>query len=70
MKSEKSWKKISDENIRHIWKTTCPCYTKPDKAIISPDWYESNGTPICVECGEDMTYCYSQIFISNDSHAK
>ena len=48
------WKEIDDNKINHVWKCTEPgC---EEKAHISPDWYEQNGTPVCPECDCDMVY--------------
>ena len=40
----KAWKKIKDEDVRHIW--VCPECGKI--AEISPEWYADNGTPMCI----------------------
>lgn len=57
------WEKISDEKVHHLWRCTddeCEC--EHDAAIINPDWYEQNGTPMC-ECGQDMEYIETEVFI-------
>ena len=51
-KPVKKWLKVADEKIRHIW--WCPgCKAK---AIVTPEWYQDNGTPVCVDCDCDMEY--------------
>lgn len=46
-----NWKVIDDSNIRHVW--CCEC---GHEANIEPDWYQNNGTPVCIDCDEDMQY--------------
>ncbi len=53
----KKWAKVADENVRHIWVCT-DCKAKT-KAIITPNWYENNGTPVCSCCDRDMTYSHT-----------
>jgi len=58
------WKKIPDNAVRHIWKK-CDfddCGEGPEIAVVSPSWYEENGTPMC-GCGEDMEYSHTEIKI-------
>ena len=45
------WRPIKDEKILHRW-TCSPCVKS---AEVSPNWYEENGSPVCI-CGEDMEY--------------
>lgn len=51
------WEKIPDEKVRAIWK----CEECDKTAIISPDWYTQNGTPMCCDCDEDMVYKHTEI---------
>jgi len=51
------WKKIKDKNIQHYWE----CKDCHKKAVISPDWYENNGTPVCDSCDRDMKYAYTRV---------
>ncbi|NCO61000.1 MAG: hypothetical protein COZ70_02510 [Deltaproteobacteria bacterium CG_4_8_14_3_um_filter_51_11] len=51
-----TWKKIDDKKIRHVWR--CPECGKT--AIIGPDFYGDNGTPVCMECSDDMEYCRTE----------
>lgn len=57
-----NWKKVSDRAVRHHWKCPDPMDEGcKEKAIISPDWYENNGTPICIECDCDMEYVKTEV---------
>ena len=51
------WKIITDDNIRHAWE----CEECHDIAIVTPDWYDGNGTPYCVECECNMSYEHTQV---------
>jgi len=53
-----AWEKVSDSNVRHIWK--CPLCKHGEPIDLPPNWYQDNGTPLC-ECGEDMEYLYTEI---------
>ena len=53
-----NWKTIEDAKVRHIWKDV----ETGDEVIVSPDWYEDNGTPIG-ESGDDMVYVRTEILI-------
>jgi len=48
----KYWEKIEDDKVRSVWR--CPLCT--DEVNIEPSWYQYNGTPMCVDCDEDMYY--------------
>jgi len=55
------WVTTLDDNVRSIWRCEdeeCEC-DKYD-CIISPTFYQDNGTPLC-ECGQDMDYIETQI---------
>lgn len=66
-KRKAKWQEIPDNQVRHIWECGCPdndggqCL---ETAIVSPDWYEQNGTPVCPECEEDMVYVRTDICLS------
>jgi len=54
-------KKIEDKKVINVW--VCPeC---KDTAEITPDWYQNNGTPMCVNdetgCDCDMEYSHTEI---------
>ena len=53
-----SWRPIKDNIIIHRWR--CVKYGEDTTvcgiAEISPDWYQQNGTPVCVDCDRDMEY--------------
>lgn len=52
-------KLIEDVKVYNVWTPKCDC----DSMVVSvnPDFYEENGTPICSECGEDLTYSHTEI---------
>lgn len=49
-----------DEQIKHVWRTVCDGDCGGDDAVVTPDWYQVNGTPMC-PCGEDMEYSHTDI---------
>ena len=51
------WTKISDYDVNHHWQ----CSICNAEADVAPGWYESNGTPVCIECDQDMDYQYTEI---------
>jgi hypothetical protein len=51
------WTKISDDDINHNWQ----CGICLAEANVAPGWYEQNGTPVCIECDQDMEYQYTEI---------
>jgi hypothetical protein len=57
------WQDVEDKNIRHIW--VCDnekgCPTLNVEAIVGPEWYQNNGTPVCSECDTDMTYQNTEV---------
>ena len=58
------WKKIPDNCVQHVWKKAkhAFCGEGPKTVVVSPGWYEENGTPICF-CGEDMVYSHTEILL-------
>jgi hypothetical protein len=55
------WKEVPDHAVRHIWKCTAEdCDHDNQEAIISPDFYQDSGTPVC-ECDNDMEYICTQV---------
>lgn len=46
------WHEIPNNAVRHIWR----CDECGAVSTNTPDWYELNGTPVCVECDIDMDY--------------
>ena len=52
------FRKISTAKVRNHWKCA-EC--KRQIAIVSPDWYEENGTPVCGKCGDDMKFSHVTI---------
>jgi len=63
-----TWKRIPDDNIRHVWGAAPDddCDENTEPVFVSPDWYADNGTPICLGCGEDMVYICTEISKHND----
>ena len=56
------WKKISDSQVRHIWKCTKKgCEDGNPVAHIDPSFYEENGEPMCYTCGRVMTYMGTEV---------
>lgn len=55
------WEKIEDHDVRHIWKCDSDDDCNGNEETISPEWYEQNGTPMCSDCDNDMTYSHTEI---------
>ncbi len=55
-------KKVEDSKIFHYWKKAKldDCDSTVVEAVVHPDFYEENGTPIC-ECGMDFEYDHTEI---------
>ena len=51
------WALVKDEDVLSYWE----CEDCHEKAGITPDWYEQNGTPVCVECDRDMLYGWMEV---------
>jgi hypothetical protein len=52
---------VADAKIFMTWKcTTEGCDCEGQEAIVYPDFYQDNGTPIC-EGGEDMEYIHTEV---------
>lgn len=51
---------IPDMYIDHIWESPDDYEGEKEIAVVSPDWYESNGTPISSD-GSDMVYKETRI---------
>jgi ABC-type ATPase with predicted acetyltransferase domain len=52
------WEKVDDNNVIMVWQ----CRECGDTVDIDPCFYECNGTPVCIECDEDMAYRHTQIY--------
>jgi hypothetical protein len=71
--NQKTWRRLADQRVRHVWKATCDCATKggtmvggevsvpPATVRVPPTFYEASGIPICQECGEDLCYSHTEI---------
>lgn len=57
--SNPKWLTMKDDRIRHVW--TCKEGGCKEKAIVSPDWYQDNGTPVCPKCDRDMAYIRTEV---------
>lgn len=56
-----NWKEIPNHAVRHIWKCTAEdCDHGNQDACVPPDYYQSNGTPVC-ECDADMEYICTEV---------
>ena len=58
-----NWTYINDDDVVMLWECEnedCEETAEDRVAKINPDWYESNGTPVC-SCGEDMTYIKTMV---------
>lgn len=51
------WNIIDDTKIRHVWR----CVLCEDEINVDPWWYQENGTPVCVDCDEDMNYLSTEM---------
>ena len=51
------WKLVKDEDVLSCWQ----CEDCGGDVVITPDWYEQNGTPVCPECDRDMSYDYTEV---------
>ena len=51
------FKKVEDCDVFMIWIPQCEC-DDCEPVELTPDFYQHNGTPICM-CGEDMEYEYT-----------
>lgn len=54
---------IPDMYVEHIWESPEDHEGEKEIAVVSPDWYENNGTPITCEGvdGVDMEYKETRI---------
>lgn len=50
------WIVIDDKKTRQSWE----CPDCGGESLVYPDWYEDNGTPVCTDCGVDMTYNHTE----------
>jgi len=53
------WKKIATKRVKDVW--VCP--TCKDQVTVHPDFYTDNGTPMCADCDEDMTFLHTKIYM-------
>ena len=57
MKNKDNYLTIADHNVNMFWQC-CICNASAD---VGPDWYQDNGTPVCMECDQDMDYVKTEI---------
>jgi hypothetical protein len=50
---------VPDEHITMIWE----CAECGEDAHVKPTFYECNGTPVCPECGDDMSYVKTMVLL-------
>lgn len=55
------WKKIPDEQVRHVWRCKSSHCESKVTVYVDPSFYAEAGTPVCVECDGDMTYIRTEI---------
>ena len=48
---------FNDHDVCHTWQ----CPDCDEVAEVGPIWYQDNGTPMCVECDQDMDYQFTEI---------
>lgn len=62
--SKSVWTGIPDNRVQHVWTQAedDDCGEGEAFVMVSPDWYEQNGTPIC-NCGRDMVYHHTEILL-------
>ncbi len=59
--------KIEDSRVVCVWHCTddecreSGLYGSPEMAIVNPDWYQDNGTPVCGNCDRDMAYSHTEV---------
>lgn len=58
------WKTVKDAQTRHTWECE-ECHTQTK---VHPTFYEESGTPICGDCGDDMSYLNTQVATSEDDN--
>ena len=61
MAKKAKWLKIEDSKLRHVW--SCGEDGCKEKAIVAPEWYADNGTPVCPKCDRDMCYDHTEILV-------
>lgn len=55
----KGYKTVKDADVQCVW--NCQDVKCDEVAIVSPDWYQDNGTPVCPECDTDMEYIRTKV---------
>jgi hypothetical protein len=58
-KKVKRWRTVADKYVRHVWRCEEDCCE--ETAIVTPDWYQQNGTPMCALCDVDMVYVRTEV---------
>ena len=54
-----NWVKIDHTKVVHVW--ICPDDECDGKMYVYPWFYENKGTPVCPNCGHDLTYISTEI---------
>ena len=57
----KTWKRVKDEDVKHVWGCCSNCGTKG--CVVGPDFYQENGEPICSKCGEVLPYMCTEVLM-------
>ncbi len=56
------WRKVEDKDVQHVWRCDqCRTTRRWIKTIVSPSWYENNGTPVCYRCDGEMEYVHTEV---------
>lgn len=51
------WTIIDDTKLRHVWR----CPDCDFESMVEPWWYQDNGTPVCIDCEDDMQYLCTEM---------
>jgi formylmethanofuran dehydrogenase subunit E len=52
------WVIVPNTRVRSYWK----CDECKEGSLITNDWYQENGIPMCGECSNDMQYVHTEVF--------
>jgi hypothetical protein len=56
------WKVVDDKDVRNVWKCPDPegegC---KETAMLSPDFYQESGEPLCPCCDVEMEYVRTEV---------
>lgn len=55
---------VPDNKIVCVWHCEdedCMIGQYRETAKVNPDWYQDNGTPVCINCDCDMVYSHTEV---------